>query len=325
MSVQVRRRREAAAFLQTFVGAQGELLVDTTNNRVQVHDGTTPGGFPAAAVRDLAGRNAGINTNFGINQRAYASGTALAAGAYGHDRHKAGAGGCTYTFTQAVADTTITVTAGTLVQAVDAPNVYAAAWWLTWTGTATARVWQGSASSTFSAGTPVTIDGVTVNALLVTGLTIGTTANVEFSTGTLGTMRPWQFEAALPNAGPTRLDRRHGEMALCQRYFQRFGATATSPYKKFGASFALSSGSVVAPLLNVAAMRAAPSLTYAGSFCLYGSGNTIFSVTSVGIDMADAQSVSAAFGTSGSLTIGAAYGIQAYGDPTARIDLSAEL
>lgn len=54
MSVQVKRRRESAAFLQTFVGAQGELLVDTTNNRVQVHDGATPGGFPAAKLADLA-------------------------------------------------------------------------------------------------------------------------------------------------------------------------------------------------------------------------------------------------------------------------------
>lgn len=52
MSVQVRRRREAASFLSTFVGAQGELLVDTTNNRVQVHDGTTPGGWPAAKLAD---------------------------------------------------------------------------------------------------------------------------------------------------------------------------------------------------------------------------------------------------------------------------------
>jgi hypothetical protein len=53
MSVQVRRRREAAAFLSTFVGAQGELLVDTTNNRVQVHDGATPGGFAAAKLSEV--------------------------------------------------------------------------------------------------------------------------------------------------------------------------------------------------------------------------------------------------------------------------------
>lgn len=53
MSVQVKRRREAAAFLAGFTGAQGELIVDTTNNRVQVHDGATAGGFPAAKLAEV--------------------------------------------------------------------------------------------------------------------------------------------------------------------------------------------------------------------------------------------------------------------------------
>lgn len=53
MSVQVRRRRESAAFLATYVGAQAELLVDTTNYRLQVHDGATPGGFPAAKLSEV--------------------------------------------------------------------------------------------------------------------------------------------------------------------------------------------------------------------------------------------------------------------------------
>jgi hypothetical protein len=48
MSVQVKRRRDTAANLVAFTGAQGELLVDTTNNRLQVHDGATAGGWPAA-------------------------------------------------------------------------------------------------------------------------------------------------------------------------------------------------------------------------------------------------------------------------------------
>jgi hypothetical protein len=59
MSVQVKRRRDTAANLATFTGAQSELLVDTTNNRLQVHDGATAGGWPAAletrtAVSDAA-------------------------------------------------------------------------------------------------------------------------------------------------------------------------------------------------------------------------------------------------------------------------------
>jgi hypothetical protein len=49
-SVQVQRRREAATFLSTFVGAVGEFLYDMTNRRILVQDGMTPGGFPAYGV-----------------------------------------------------------------------------------------------------------------------------------------------------------------------------------------------------------------------------------------------------------------------------------
>lgn len=64
MSVQVQRRRDAASFLLTFTGAPGELLVDTTNNRVLVQDGVTAGGWfaggmsPAGIVQGSDGSNA---------------------------------------------------------------------------------------------------------------------------------------------------------------------------------------------------------------------------------------------------------------------------
>ena len=66
MSVQVRRRREAASFLSTYVGAQGELLVDTTNNRVQVHDGVTAGGWAAARLLDVAARTQIADANYSV-------------------------------------------------------------------------------------------------------------------------------------------------------------------------------------------------------------------------------------------------------------------
>lgn len=75
MSVQVKRRREAADFLSTYIGAAGELLVDTTNNRVIVQDGTTPGGFPAAKLSEvvalgplatIASSTYGASLQFGI-------------------------------------------------------------------------------------------------------------------------------------------------------------------------------------------------------------------------------------------------------------------
>ncbi len=68
MSIQVKRRREAASFLSTYVGAAGELLVDTTNNRVLVQDGSTAGGFPAAKLSEVPCMPSahGANIQFGV-------------------------------------------------------------------------------------------------------------------------------------------------------------------------------------------------------------------------------------------------------------------
>ena len=54
MSVQVKHRRDTAANIATFTPAQGELIVDTTNNRVIVGDGATAGGFAAAKLSEVA-------------------------------------------------------------------------------------------------------------------------------------------------------------------------------------------------------------------------------------------------------------------------------
>lgn len=66
MSVQVKRRRDTAANLAAFIGAQAELIVDTTDNRVQVHDGVTAGGWPAAKLSEVL-----TNTRASIANSAY--------------------------------------------------------------------------------------------------------------------------------------------------------------------------------------------------------------------------------------------------------------
>jgi hypothetical protein len=53
-SVQVQYRRGTASQIAAFTGAQGELVVDTTNNRLVVHDGATAGGWPAARLADVS-------------------------------------------------------------------------------------------------------------------------------------------------------------------------------------------------------------------------------------------------------------------------------
>ena len=60
MSVQVKRRRDTASNVAAYTGAQGELVVDTTNNRVTLHDGSTAGGWPHA----LETRRAVVDANY---------------------------------------------------------------------------------------------------------------------------------------------------------------------------------------------------------------------------------------------------------------------
>jgi len=193
----------------------------------------------------LAGfRNRVINGNFAINQRVGASGTALAAAAYGHDRWKAGAAGCTYTFTAATPDTLLTVTAGTLAQVIEAANIEGGPFVLSWAGTATARVYQGTAAGAYVA-----------SPLVVTGLSAGANTTVEFATGTLGRV---QFE---PGPVATPFERRPigTETVLCQRFYQSglIGtlAVATLAQQALGLS---NNFSVV--------MRIAPTLTFQAPF-----------------------------------------------------------
>jgi Major tropism determinant N-terminal domain len=53
LSEQLQLRRGTATNIASFTGAQGEVVVDTTNNRVVVQDGSTAGGFAAAKLTEV--------------------------------------------------------------------------------------------------------------------------------------------------------------------------------------------------------------------------------------------------------------------------------
>lgn len=55
MAKQFQLRRGTTANHTTFVGAEGEVTVDTTKDVIVVHDGTTTGGFPNAARANTDG------------------------------------------------------------------------------------------------------------------------------------------------------------------------------------------------------------------------------------------------------------------------------
>lgn len=160
----------------------------------------------ASNVRLIPFRNRLINGNFAINQRGAASAsTAYSAGAYVMDRWKAGANGVTLSFSAAASgDVTVSITAGTLVQVIEG-SLYlpeGGAYTLSWSGTATARIYQSTATGSYAAAP-----------LVATGLTPGTNTTVEFSTGTLALA---QFE---PGSQATVFERRDDEMRRAQRYY----------------------------------------------------------------------------------------------------------
>ncbi|MBB1599979.1 hypothetical protein [Variovorax sp. UMC13] len=149
----------------------------------------------------ISGRQRLANGNFAVNQLGMTSPVTLAAGAYGHDQWKAGPTGCTYSFATVGGVTTITITAGSLVQPIEGLNIEGGTYTVSRTGTAQGRVLGGVyAAAPFQ----------------ITGVAGGSTLSVEFGTGTLSSV---QVE---PGTVATPIERRpYGvELALCKRYYQ---------------------------------------------------------------------------------------------------------
>lgn len=183
------------------------------------------------------------NSGFSVNQRSYVTATALAAAAFGHDRWKGGASGCTYSFTQSGGPaTTITITAGSLQQVIEGAALLSGSYTLSWTGTAQGRTGAGS-----YAASPVAVTA-----------TAGTNLTIEFNTGTLGQVKlePGTTRTAWVAPQPAQ------ELTRCHRFYQAIG----------GMQFAINApaaGSITFQAMPFQPMRAAPSV----NFAVTGSGN----------------------------------------------------
>ncbi|OGS90869.1 MAG: hypothetical protein A2Z95_06280 [Gallionellales bacterium GWA2_60_18] len=168
-----------------------------------------------ALAGSVTANNIIINGGFAVNQRAYVSAATLAAGAYGHDRWKAGSGGGDYSFAQLAANTTITIAANkTLIQVVEDKNVHATRYVVSWAGTALARAGVNSATPSGSyAASP----------LVITGQTPGTVMSIEFGNGaSAGTLGSVQIEASESAATASAFAiRPYGmELEMCFRYYE---------------------------------------------------------------------------------------------------------
>lgn len=157
------------------------------------------------AAYSLLGDNILINGGFDINQRAVSGTVTLSANEYGHDRWRAGATGCTYTFTTLATGSAVIITigSGTLQQVVENKNVnYGGTHCLNWTGTAQGRINSGSYGDA----------GLTA----IAGQN-GDNITVEFGTGTLYGVS--LVEGSVPASYRRRI--RQEELNLCKEYYEK--------------------------------------------------------------------------------------------------------
>lgn len=246
------------AFVQSALGAAG----------AGVSSWNTRAGAVVLTAADVVGVGARLsvvnlasNSGFYVNQRTYVSGTALAVGAFGHDRWKGGAGGGSYTFTQSGGPaTTITITAGTLQQIVEGVSLQAGNYMLSWAGTAQGRVGAGS-----YAASPVTITGATVGANITIEFNAGTLGQVKLESG--GTVTSWQ-----PNLPQV-------ELVNCQRFYsmgQVIGGgtmTAGQPiYIPYSLPITMRASPTIAITANTSTNLTTPALNPLNGRDLYTTG-----------------------------------------------------
>lgn len=193
-------------------------------------------------------RNVIINGNFSINQRAYTSGSNLASGSYGFDRWKSNYTNTTLTFTSAPQGQTVTISAsGVIRQIVERANVAAGSYVLSWTGSATGRVYNSGASAPSYATGPLSVylDG-TADVI------------VEFTPAS-GTATLGQVQLEFGSRATPFEQRPIGvELALCQRYYYRWGGTVLGDI--YVSAYQPASSSIIMTYRHPVVMRDTPSL-----------------------------------------------------------------
>lgn len=203
----------------------------------------------AARVQSSSLRNKLRNPLFSINQRKVSGTVNLAAGAFGHDRMRAGANGCTYTFATTNGVTTINISAGSLQQPVQASDFAgeAGTYFLSWSGTAQGRINGGSYGLTGEVS--AVCDG---SANVVVEFNVGTVSLVQLE-------RDYVTDF---------LGARQNEMTLCREFYQRMGGEAQ--FDIFLQSLA-STSIAFGGTFTIIPMRTAPTATKMGTWGVFGS------------------------------------------------------
>ena len=191
----------------------------TANTNTRLGIGTSgqvlgiSGGVPAWTSLSGFAPNLIINGAFIVNQRGYVSAANLASGDYGFDRWKSNYTNTTLTFTAGVNATTVTISsAGGIQQIIEQQNVPAGTYTLSWSGTATGRVYNSGGTPPSYAASPVTFTADGLANVVVEFTASG-------GTRTCGTVK---FErSSLASTYSLAGGTFEGELAMCQRYYYR--------------------------------------------------------------------------------------------------------
>jgi hypothetical protein len=252
-----------------------------------------------------------INGNFTINQRSYVSAANLASGAYGFDRWKSNFTNTTLTFTSAPAGQSVTINdGGGLQQIVEQANVPAGSYTLSFTGTATGRIYNSGATPPSYAASPIsfTADGLAdvVVEFTASGST-KTLSKVKLETGTSAT--------SFVYAGGTI----EGELANCQRYYFRSN-NGGNAFARYGLGRASSATNIEAPIYVPVQMRIPPTSVDFSSL----TTTTANGITAIALNQPTAN-VAFVDCTSSSLTLGQAVVLMGNNSTGAYLGFSAEL
>ena len=257
----------------------------------------------------VSGRNLIVNGDFRINQRGAVAGAFVGTGVYFLDRWFAPGGGTgTTTWADDGGVRTLTLgdggEAGYVDQIIEASSLPAGTYTASWEGTAKLYIF---ALNPVYADSPVTF-------------TSDGTANVKFQfRGNGETLRNVKLEwGSVPT--PFATSPLGEELALCQRYYQRFGGQ--SAYQSFALGFARSTTAVRISIPIPVSMRASPTLTYSTVTLFNGDFASVSALATTSSGISNVIQVDA---TSSGLTTYRPYSLISYNDTSGYVAFDAEL